>query len=1000
MSLVSLEVDTLSALYLHNLGCLYRVRFDRLGQLDDVNHAISLHCQAISHAGELKGNLPEFYAGLGEAYEARYGRLANLDDIQSAIYTHQHSIFLAQKYGQEEARFLRNLGGSYRHRFCRLGNVADAEKAIDYFLEAVELASNDELEKAVCLSELAVAYRMRYEQLGTLGDIDESISWHSQALSQLPDSHPLRPSFMFRLGQALDGRADYSGKIEDIDNAITCHLTALSLMSDNDEHRINLLDSGLGWAYESRFERLGDRSDIDKSIAHRMAAIQMTPEDHPHLPARLMGLSSSYISRYQRLGERRDIDEAIGLQLRAISIIPDDHASKPSFLDNLGIAYMRRFEHGHDESDLDQAISSQLQSIALQFHEGLELTLALSNVCGSYLRRFRLHGKLDDIDRAIEAGVRARALIPAENVTQLQVQSNNLGNAYKLRFGSLENPNDLNMSIEAYSTAALAPTGHPSFRYHAAREWAKLSTLHEMPSALDAHQRVMELLSQVVWLGTSVQHRYRDIPSLGDSVTEAVVTAIEQENYELALEWFEQGRSIVWKQMLQLRTPLAQLRGTKPDLADRIESVGRALDRAMKPQSVGVAMDANVSSTERSAQRHRQLAQDWDNLMDEAHSVLGEANPYLPRKAASLVHAARTGPVIAINIHEDRCDALVLKPGSARVAYVPLPSLSREKVEEASEGLALLLHRTGVPVPQKRSPVFYHSNDLHGSFKEILCFLWLDIVEPIVEYLAYKPQANTDTLPHVTWCTTGPLAFLPIHAAGLFDEKDSTSKAYNHMVSSYTPTLSALLPSSKPNSDFHGILTVGQANLGTLNALPATVEELGIISKHARGISLTQLDDNRATPDTVLRAMRTHSWVHLACHAHQNAADPTKSCFQLHSETLDLARITEEPLEHAVFAFLSACQTASGDKDLPDEAVHLAAGMLMAGYQTVIATMWSINDKDAPLVTDKVYGHLLEGGIPDATRAARALHIAVEALRDKIGEEDFSAWVPFIHMGL
>ncbi|KAG9075732.1 hypothetical protein FRC06_009920, partial [Ceratobasidium sp. 370] len=252
ISLVSLEVNTLSALYLHNLGCLYRVRFDRLGQLDDVNHAISLHCQAISHAGELKGNLPEFYAGLGEAYEARYGRLANLDDIQSAIYTHQHSIFLAQKYGQEEVRFLRNLGGSYRHRFGRLGNVADAEKATDYFLEAVELASNDELEKAICLSELAVAYQMRYEQLGTLGDIDESISRHGQALSLLPDSHPLWPLFMFRLGQALDGRADYSGKVEDIDNAITCHLKALSMMSDDDEHRINLLESGLGWAYESR----------------------------------------------------------------------------------------------------------------------------------------------------------------------------------------------------------------------------------------------------------------------------------------------------------------------------------------------------------------------------------------------------------------------------------------------------------------------------------------------------------------------------------------------------------------------------------------------------------------------------------------------------------------------------------------------------------------------------------------------------------------------------
>ncbi|KAJ6487356.1 hypothetical protein DFH09DRAFT_841575, partial [Mycena vulgaris] len=41
---------------------------------------------------------------------------------------------------------------------------------------------------------------------------------------------------------------------------------------------------------------------------------------------------------------------------------------------------------------------------------------------------------------------------------------------------------------------------------------------------------------------------------------------------------------------------------------------------------------------------------------------------------------------------------------------------------------------------------------------------------------------------------------------------------------------------------------------------------------------------------------------------------------------------------------LSACQTARGAKGLQEESVHLAAGMLLAGYRGVIATMWSIMD--------------------------------------------------------
>ncbi|KAG8681352.1 hypothetical protein FRC09_017547 [Ceratobasidium sp. 395] len=556
------------------------------------------------------------------------------------------------------------------------------------------------------------------------------------------------------------------------------------------------------------------------------------------------------------------------------------------------------------------------------------------------------------------------------------------------------------MSIDAFRAAASCQTGHPFFRLEAAREWARLCTAYDISSLLDAYRQIMKLVPQVVWLGTTVQHRYRDISTLGDSVAEAIVTAIELENYDLALEWFEQGRAVVWKQTLHLRTPIDRLRDIAPKLSNRIEVVGKALDRAMYSKPTGLAMTKGISSEEQSAQKHRQLAREWENLIEGARNVLGDDNPFQPRNADWLMNAASSGPIIAINVHTDRCDALVLKPGCSRIAHVPLPSLSLDKLVDASQLLSLSLRRPGVRHSQKWSPVFYYPDSPHGSFSEVLKLLWLDIVEPIIEYLGYEPRSSVDELPRVTWCTAGPLAFLPLHAAGRYDETDSISKTYNYMISSYTPTISTLLSPTKPVSSFRGILTVGQANIGTAGALPATVDELDVISKYAKNLIMTRLDEEKATPTAVLEAIRSHSWVHLACHAEQNIDDPTKSCFQLHGGTLDLTKITEEPLKHAVFAFLSACQTATGHEDLPDEAVHLAAGMLMAGYQGVIATMWSINDRDAPVVADSVYSHLLEGGIPDSTRAAKALHIGVQSLRDKIGEENFVAWVPFIHMGL
>lgn len=79
----------------------------------------------------------------------------------------------------------------------------------------------------------------------------------------------------------------------------------------------------------------------------------------------------------------------------------------------------------------------------------------------------------------------------------------------------------------------------------------------------------------------------------------------------------------------------------------------------------------------------------------------------------------------------------------------------------------------------------------------------------------------------------------------------------------------------------------------------------------------------------------------------------------------------------AEFAFLSACQTATGDTALEDEVVHLAAGMLSVGYRSVVGTMWAIGDSDAPVVADAFYGRVMEDATRAQTSKAYALHDAV-----------------------
>jgi CHAT domain-containing protein len=259
-------------------------------------------------------------------------------------------------------------------------------------------------------------------------------------------------------------------------------------------------------------------------------------------------------------------------------------------------------------------------------------------------------------------------------------------------------------------------------------------------------------------------------------------------------------------------------------------------------------------------------------------------------------------------------------------------------------------------------------------------------------------------MPHITWCLTGLLTFLPIHAAGLYDAKDQP-KIFDYVVSSYTPTLTALIGAKRLHTQVNGtprLLAVSQPATPRQRPLPGTVREVDAIQtiQASTGrLPITRLNDREATISAVLQGMKECNWIHLACHGVQDAASATDSAFVLIDGRLTLKAIMKQSFSHTELAFLSACQTAKGDKVLPEEAVHLAAGMLLAGYGSIVATMWSIGDDDGPIIAERFYTYLIVKANEDSTRAAYALHDAVAHLRDATGEENFASWVPFIHLG-
>ena len=100
--------------------------------------------------------------------------------------------------------------------------------------------------------------------------------------------------------------------------------------------------------------------------------------------------------------------------------------------------------------------------------------------------------------------------------------------------------------------------------------------------------------------------------------------------------------------------------------------------------------------------------------------------------------------------------------------------------------------------------------------------------------------------------------------------------------------------------------------------------------------------DGSPTTDAVLNKLPEAAILHLACHGHQDPHNPLESGFVMQDTMLTVAMLMSLNLTKAFLAFLSACETAKGDRAQPDQAIHLAATMLFAGFRSVVATMWYV----------------------------------------------------------
>ncbi|KAG1747311.1 CHAT domain-containing protein [Suillus lakei] len=775
------------------------------------------------------------------------------------------------------------------------------------------------------LNRLAQAVERSFQQCGNIDDMDECIQYRREAVSLCPEGHSSHDSYLNNLALSLWYRFNHQGKSHDLNEAISTHEEALCLRPVGHKSRHFSLDN-LGFALATRFNKRGDIDDVNRAISLHREALTLRPPGNPYRDNTLTSLAGALKTRYDKLDVSEDLNEAINLYRESLRIRQLGHPLHHQALYSLGGALCSRFTQAQKNEDIEEAIHLCQESLAV-------LPSLHPNIYFSYMW---------------------------------------LKNAYLSRYRVQHNLTDLSLAVENFRLASRHPTQGFPRRIVTARNWVTAAERHSHASALEAYNTCFELLDSHLTTRSSTISRREAAAAFNGARTlpvDAASCAIRSESLRHAVELVEQGRGQQWSLASRLRTPLADLESTNPNLAQKFLELSKRLSDAQ-----GSTLNTDRAAADRAETQYRRLTEQWGVVVAEIRNLEGFSRFLLPPSYTDLQVAARHGPVIILIASRYSCSAIVV-PTSGGPHHVRFQRITLPDLETLKDDFATAIRHTARMRPDQP----------RKKLRVLLRIVWDEIMLPIVNVLQYDLKLRRRS--RIWLCPTAAFTSIPLHAANPFRMKEDRSGVEPCLeelyICSYTPTLSALIRARQvmktgvtPSPSFAAI---GQSEpgAGQGKVLPAVDSELELVHKLVPpNVKFTNISGNEATQAGALEALRCNAWVHLACHGKQDLEQPYDSCFAMRDKPLTLLDIIENDSPQAEFAFLSACHTAVGDEETPDEVIHLAAGLQFSGFKSVIGTLWVVADALAKHVVEAFYEKMfedLEDGVMDCTKAARAL---------------------------
>jgi tetratricopeptide (TPR) repeat protein len=1019
--------DPNRAPHLNNLSTTLHTKYLHTSSDETLNKAVSLLEEAVT----LAGKDPTVVTNLGNMYRLRFERLKRSSDLDRAIHCLMEAEELTKhKNHEERIHCLSGLGIALLARVEVAVTPEDVENAVKVLAEAVDYESKDALYEVAAglpsqelraeigasadslsdLTNLGIAQQYLFELKGDKAALMSSIVNFEQVLHQAAVDHHRRHMYLCNLATALSQSFEMTSQLPLLDKAIDLLEGALEFPSTGHVDRPTYL-SNLGNCLQTRFDYLHSIQDLDRALLILDECVNLTPAGHVDEPIHRSALGLVRYTRFKWLKNMPDLVSAISNFRNALDLSVGECPERFIYLCNLGNALRLKFEYDHEHQqsrvgDLDLAVSLIEEAVLLTV-DHIYAPNCLVYLGNAVRLRCQFRSKDSDLDHAVTIFTKA-VDITLDSSPQRPTSLYHLGLALKDRGCSLKSEKDVEQALRCFQEACTSTVWSSSRRYVAALQWAYFArNQSQLLSALEGYRTAISILPLLIWRGIDTASKFDALKQTAQNVScDAASCAIELGRLDDAVELLDHGRSVFWSQLTEMRADFEILRAIAPALMSELEQVGNDLEYGILQGSD--ALNARLVSSKHhqtpiSVKRpvlHR-LAERWDALVREIRTLPGLETFLLPTPFVKLKQASKD--TILVNVSIYRTDALVIDSAQP-IRHIPLPNIDFGVAENLSQAAQSRMAKTRELRPLgPRIPVSTTSGlqtALATLWNEVIVVIFGELGIPVVRVEGETP------LRRVWWYLTGPLTFVPIHAAG--PQGCETVDVSRLVVSSYVTTLASLLRArtglrgytSKPK-----LLTVCQTTTHGQSDLPRTQEEITRVVDVLRSANWSEdaivcLGASDASVVNVSKELDQCSWVHFACHGVQESDSPMESALLLYDGKLTLNQIASKRLSHAQFAFLSACQTATGTNEAPDEAMHLAAAFHFCGFPSVVATMWGIEDKDGPIVAEETYRYLFRGGRqhPDPCEAATALNHAVCTLRND-PSISLQRWAAFIHMG-